>query len=318
MNNRNDKDMKDSVKQRRQQKIKELLERHSATTETENSYAPISLPISESLESGRPQHEEFIYELEREELDPEAAWKKNPNPWAGWSENKSFGDKRSYVKGPDLPFDRDPSHHKKHTFRRELQWKFAVALLIFAVVWAMFRYDNEWTLGGQAVVKGALKDEINFAAAAAWYKETFAGAPSFIPIFQNESQNAVGADGTVKLPLVTPLENASLIRTFAELLNGVELAGESEQHVSAVETGRVLVVTSQDKEGSTVVIQHANKRVSIYGLLGKTEVKVNDWVESGDEIGSLLASEGTQPSLLYFAVKQNDIYIDPVGVIPID
>ncbi|NIK75963.1 stage IV sporulation protein FA [Paenibacillus castaneae] len=301
--------MKDGVNKNRQEKMKAMLERQLISESAEESNPETYLPLQEP----------FFYEQDREELDPEAVWKSNPNPWASWSEDNSFGDKRRFVKGPDIANQKDPSFGPhKYTFRKELQWKLAIALLIFATIWALFRYDNEWTQGGQALVKRALTDEIDFAAAATWYKETFAGAPSFIPIFQNESQTAVGADGTVILPIVAPLHSSSLIRTFAELLNGIELAGGSEQEVVAVETGRVIVVTNEEKDGATIVIQHANNRVTVYGLLGTTDVKVNDWVEAGDPIGHLLTSVGSEPSMLYFAVKQNGLYIDPVGVIPID
>ncbi|WP_424768140.1 peptidoglycan DD-metalloendopeptidase family protein [Paenibacillus sp. sgz302251] len=259
------------------------------------------------------------FDEDARELDPEKVWKTNPNHWASWNEDKGAFDRRSYVRGSEKQNSREP-HDKlvKHSFRKELQWKLLIALLLFAAIWTMFRYDNEWTLQGQSLVKQALTHEIDFAAAAAWYKEHFAGAPTFIPIFQDESQTAIGADGTVMLPIVAPMAGGSLVRTFAELLNGVELAGESEQPVVAVETGRVLLLNDQAEDGSTVVIQHANQRVTVYGKLGFTEVNVNDWVEAGEPIGKLQKAEDEQPSLLYFAVKQNDRYVDPMGVIPID
>ncbi|WP_171056146.1 M23 family metallopeptidase [Paenibacillus sinopodophylli] len=262
---------------------------------------------------------EHLLDDDTVELDPELVWKTNPNPWESWRDDKGAMDTRSFVKPPDLTNKKDPDFGKnKHSFGKELRWKLVIAIILFGAVWAMFHYESEFTLKGQAIVKKALTDEIDFAAAADWYKGRFAGAPSFIPIFKDSNESAIGADGTVKLPIVAPIEDGALVRTFAELLNGIELAGPSEGQVVAAETGRVLLLTDKDEKGTTVVIQHANQRVTIYGLLGKAEVNVNDWVEAGDPVGSLLKSEGTQPSLLYFAVKQNDRYIDPLGVIPID
>jgi stage IV sporulation protein FA len=102
-------------------------------------------------------------------------------------------------------------------------------------------------------------------------------------------------------------------------LNGVELAGTSKEQVSAIETGRVLVVSeAENGSGVTVVIEHANGRDSVYGKLGAATVKQNDWVEAGDGIGTLKETTSEEPSLLYFAVRQNNQYVDPVGVIPID
>ncbi|MCA0755269.1 M23 family metallopeptidase [Paenibacillus sp. N4] len=277
--------------------------------------------IAEQRAAARPA-EEFEaepYAYEGEDSDPERAWKLNPNPWAGWDEEGGFASRRTFVREPDPTRYKDyDGERDNHSFRKQFLWKLALSMLVFAGVWGLFRYDTDWALRGQELVKQALTDEIDFAAAAAWYKDTFAGAPSFIPIFQDNSPNAVGADGTVKLPVVNPLPEASLVRTFAELLNGVELAGSSGQDVLAAETGRVLLLTDDEQNGVTLVIQHANQRVSVYGMLGEAGVKANDWVEAGDPIGQLKVTSDSQPSLLYFAVKQNEQYIDPVGVIPFD
>lgn len=301
---------KDSVKLRRQQKIKQLLEQQPAGKETE-------VPFYGGGATDSPVYYEPIDHKGADELDPEVAWKTNPNPWASWREDARFGEHKTFIKN-----SYDPTRHvntlRKHPFRREVMWKLTIALLLFGGVWAMFNNDSEWSLQGQAIVKNALTEEIDFAAAAAWYKETFAGAPSFIPIFEDNPSEAIGADGTVRLPVVAPLENGALVRTFAELLNGVELAGESEEPVVAMETGQVILLTDGDDKGASVVIQHANKRVSVYGKLGETTVKADDWVEAGDPIGKLLKSNGTEPSLLYFAVMENDEYVDPLDVIPFD
>ncbi|WP_337099533.1 M23 family metallopeptidase [Paenibacillus sp. YIM B09110] len=301
---------KDSVKLRRQQKIKQLMEQQPAGKETE-------MPFYDGGATDAPIYYEPAYREEVIELDPETAWKSNPNPWASWREDVGFGEHKTFIKSAY-----DPTRHakppKKHPFRREFMWKLAIAVLLFGGVWAMFGNDSEWSLKGQAIVKNALTEEIDFAAAAAWYKETFAGAPSFIPIFEDNKGEAIGADGSVKLPVVAPLVSGALVRTFAETLNGVELAGASEETVVAVETGQVIVITDGDDKGASIVIQHANKRVSVYGKLGEMEVKVDDWVEAGDPIGKLLKASDTEPSLLYFAVMENDKYVDPLDVIPFD
>lgn len=301
--------MKDSVKQRREQKIKSLMENKRTTSQVN----PIYEEQIETYKRNRLDNNATM-----DELDPEIAWKTNPNPWANWEKEEGLYGKRSFVNGPATRKDDESPNRGGNNFRKEFQWKLAISFLLFAVLWGMFRYDTEWTLKGQAFVKHALKDEIDFEAASTWYRNTFAGAPSFIPIFKDNSPKAVGAEGAVRLPIVTPLANSSLVRTFAEMLNGIELAGTSQEQVVAAETGRVMNLTKEEGDGTTIVIQHANQRITVYGMLGQTEVKVNDWVEAGDPIGKLLESRGTEPSLLYFAVKQNDRYIDPVGVIPID
>lgn len=248
-------------------------------------------------------------------VDPELAWKRNPNPWASWDDSGP-GLERSFVKPASGVADKyEPPGGGLRSFLRGLKWKSAIAAALFATVWAMYQLDNEWTQKGRAILAEALTEEFDFATAAAWYRDTFAGAPSFIPMFQSNAARTASADGAAKTEVVAPIEDPSLIKTFAELLNGVELAGRPEAPVMAVETGRVIVVTEQ---GDSVLIQHANNRITIYGKLGGTNVSVNDWVEAGDTIGKLRPADDNGNSLLYFAVKQNDRYTDPLDVIPID
>ncbi|WP_081418972.1 MULTISPECIES: M23 family metallopeptidase [unclassified Paenibacillus] len=309
-------DTKEAVRKRREEKIRRLMEQ----------------PVRDGFMQERLSRVEYSVPavppsypvLDEEERDPEKLWKESPNPWDGWTQIQD--DQRSRTSRIDYryrnepgepPYAEPPKGGRPHPFFRELRWKMIAAAVLFAGIWGLYQTDEEWALESRTYVAQALHDELDFASAAKWYKETFAGAPTFIPIFQEEQKEATAAEGTVKLPIVAPLEGGAIVRTFAELLNGVELAGSSEEAVNAVETGRVLVVSEPSDDGVTVVVQHADERVSVYGKLGYASVGVNDWVEAGDQVGSLRRASGEEPSLLYFAIKQNDRYIDPVSVIPL-
>ncbi|MFC4776470.1 peptidoglycan DD-metalloendopeptidase family protein [Paenibacillus sp. GCM10023252] len=294
---------KDNIRQRRQEKIKQL------TSQRDWRAAAAPAKPQANMEPPVP----FIgHRSTDEEPDPERIWKGGGNPWSTMDrEHRS-----TYQEG----WEDKPGEGGWDKFRKELQWKLAAAALLFVAIWGMYSYDAPWTTDGRSLVESALSEEMNFNSAADWYRSTFAGAPSFIPIFGDQSgqSNVLDADGTVKAETVSPLPGGSIVRTFAELLSGVELAGLSEEKVAAAETGRVLVLSEDEDKGTTVVIQHANGRSTVYGQLGSAEVKVNDWVEAGDIIGKLQPMIGEEPSLLYFAVKQNNRYVDPAGVIPID
>jgi len=301
---------KDSVKQRREQRIKALQERSAAGGPADGGTDLIwkEERITRSELPGR--------QMEAYEIDPEKAWKANPNPWESWKEEGDRDYKGSYVKRA-LPNASKLPPSRKNSLRNDLLWKGTLSLLVFSLVWLLFRYDNELTRTGQAYVKHALTNEMNFEAAAAWYKEVFSGAPSFIPIFDQSPNEAIGADGSIRLPVVAPLAEGVLVRTFAELLNGIELAGEPAAEVLAAEEGRVLLAESNETS-SSIVIQHANKRVTVYGNLEQVNVEANDWVEAGDAIGRLSGKTSEEPNLLFFAVKQDGVYVDPLDVIPID
>jgi len=299
---------KNSVKQRREQKIKALQERSAAAYEQQTEQTEQTVRLSDK-ELKAPARE----------LDPEKAWKSDPNRWAGWDEERSWDQSGSYVKRALPSKDKLPSPPRKSSFTKDLRWKLLISMIVFSAIWLLYQYDNKWTTAGQALVKHAMTEELDFTAAASWYKDYFAGAPSFIPIFQQNKGEAVGADGKIRLPVMSPLEDGALVRTFAELLNGVELAGEPSQQVLAAEEGRVLIAERNDSSAS-IVIQHADKRVTIYGKLGDITVKTDDWVQAGDPIGFLqeTGSAESETALLFFAVKQDGVYVDPLGVIPID
>lgn len=313
--------LRDDVRHRRHEKIKSLLEEYAnqqeaavpkqqAQTQTKED----SHMVFPSAQTAAAPHDYLPKQIQ----DPELAWKRNPNPWSSWNESgDASGGTRSFVRQTRTYDDSErPEQGWWGRFLRSLRWKAIAALLAFGAIYGMFQYEADWSLRGQQFVKQALTDEFDFAAASVWYKQAFAGAPSFIPMFRDTSEGALGVNGEVASgTVVVPIQDASLIRTFAELLNGIELAGASEAPVSAAETGRVIVVT-EDKE--SVIIQHANHRVTVYAKLGDASVSVNDWVEAGETIGKLKKANESGQSLLHFAVKQNDRYVDPLEVITLD
>lgn len=312
--------LRSDVKQRRQEKIKSLIHHYQESAHEHNAInrekpsEPVKPePRAARAKDGRPAPASLSPAPVTHPLDPELAWKKNPNPWSGWEYLEQPPGSRSFVKSQHTD-DFQPPDRSWGRFRKELTWKVVLSALVFGAVWAMFKVEHPLTQKGQEFVKEAMTEEINFEAVALWYNNVFAGAPSFIPLF-DDGGSAELVDGKPITPVVAPLEEAAVVRTFAELLNGIELAGASEAEVMAAETGRVIQVTER---GDSVLIQHANNRITIYGKLESASVAVNDWVEAGQPIGKLPAAQDGDQSFLYFAVKQNDRYMDPLDVIPLD
>lgn len=305
--------LRDDVRERRRQKIKLLLDKyedqtHNAPVEREK----VEFPMDENA----ARNESFVkpdFRPKDDEGDPELAWKRNPNPWTTWDMGQSQRNAGYSLQETGEHLSRGPKGGGR--FWKELKWKTGAAIVLFGCVWGMFQLDQEWSLKGQAFVKSALADEFDFASAAAWYKTTFAGAPSFIPLFQQDpARTASVSNGGGAFPM-PPVKEGALLRTFAERLNGIELAAPSGSVVAAVDKGRIIFVTGN---GDSVLIQHAGKVITVYGGLEGADVAVNDWVEAGDAIGKLPAAGESGVSLLYFSVKRDDRYIDPLEVISLD
>ncbi|GGG20335.1 M23 family metallopeptidase [Paenibacillus abyssi] len=291
-------EIKDNIRQRRHERIKKIARQTSGPLSSSNQV--------ESLQERVPSNN-LSQHLDQ---DPEWMWKQQSKPWMGWGRADV-----PFDEPPRRMFDDGPDWQK---VRSELRLKLFIGLMMFASVWGMFQLDMPWAKSGQLFVADALTNEMDFEAAAAWYQNRFAGSPAFIPIFGSKEQTAERVNGIIKLPIVVPVQDGVIVRTFAELLSGVEVAAPSEAEVSAVETGRVLLVSYDEATGETVVIQHANKRVTVYSRLEQADVAQNDWVEAGQVIGKLMPATDERPSLLFFAVKENDRYVDPTGVVPFD
>ena len=330
-------DTRNSVRERRQERIRRIMENNAKQTARQQPRPPEPQP---SRHSQRPQPEQMAPLLapnhednypvglnvppaalgpSPHEEDPERLWKANPNPWesAGWNiaPLPSKDVRASKMGGP--PPDR-PNDYR--FIARGLFIQSAIAAALFAIVFLMFKVDNPAAKQGQEAVTAALTKSMNFDAAATLYDKWFAGAPSFIPFFGSHGdEESRLAEGAVELPIVSPLPAGTVVRSFAETLGGVDIAGSPEQAVLAAETGRVIMVSKDGNDGETVVVQHANDRVTEYGHLTGVIVAANDWIEAGKTLGKLQApKESGIQSLLFFAVKEKGRYVNPADVVPID
>lgn len=238
------------------------------------------------------------------EPDPELLWKRGQGRW------KEVDGLYSDDGGPG---------GKESSFWTMLFIRMVISALLFGAIWGINKYKPDWSFPARAFIAQSLTIEMDFTAAEAWYERTFGGPPSFIPIFKHNEEKGlkVGTFNGFHAPL-----SGSLAQPFAVSLKGVEIvpANDSDEgeQVKSVETGRVLSITRDALTGMTVMIQHGNGYVSIYGRLEELTVEKGDWVEGGDTLGSIFSQKDSAQSTLYFAMKKNDRYIDPVDVIPFD
>ncbi len=94
---------------------------------------------------------------------------------------------------------------------------------------------------------------------------------------------------------------------------GVDYNKEEEFSVQAVLDGRVIAVTTDDINGTTVKIEHENNIVSIYQSLGEVNVNENDTVSKGEVIGksgeNALGSDLGKH--LHFELSINNVFVNP-------
>jgi len=232
-------------------------------------------------------------ELER---DPEKLWKQGKNYWSDPS-----------IEQHD---SKDVESKNAYSFMQHIKIQFWIALcLLIGIVGASY-VQHPMVDQSKNWIKQELNKSFDFMAIAVWYNELFEGSPSFIPRFGNKSEHVLANQRGQES--VFPVAGGTLLHSFAELLNGIEIAGSRGAEVRAAEKGRVILVPKQQ---DSVIIQHANNKLSIYTRLNEVKVDVSDWVEAGTVIGKLAPIEGEDYSVLFFSVKQGDQYIDPLEVI---
>ncbi|RUT27808.1 M23 family metallopeptidase [Paenibacillus zeisoli] len=260
--------------------------------------------------------EEHFYEASRtsypeaQEPDPELIWKQNKTRW--------IDDMGTSSKGFN-PDDKNPP--KSTSFWKMFFLRVMASGMIFGALWGIYQYQPEWSLPIRQFVAKALTEESDFGAAQVWYEEHFGGAPSFIPIFGQskdkgqkvQSQRIFSSpmEGTVTLPFALNFKGV-------EVLPSAKILKSGGAQVKSVETGRVTEVSQDVNLGLTVQIEHPGGYYSIYGHLSGANVQQGDWIEGGEEIGSLKSSGVDHQKVLYFALKKDGQYIDPSEVVPFD
>nr|WP_122013138.1 M23 family metallopeptidase [Maliibacterium massiliense] len=109
--------------------------------------------------------------------------------------------------------------------------------------------------------------------------------------------------------LAMPAEGQVVSRYIAMRNECIDIATKDGEHVKAAADGTVSEV-GNDSEGQYVVVQHANKLVSIYRGMGEVSVKAQDAVKQGSVMGTAGKVNGT--SLVRFALYQDEKAIDPL------
>lgn len=277
-------DTKSSIKQRREERIRDLLLREDPV---KREPQPVQEPLQLWNKGKLP--ESFA-----PEPDPERMWKKE------------------HAKGSG------PFHHKTR-FVSGFMWRVFFSVIVFGLVWGLFKYPQPWSIKAQDYVMQSLNREMDFQAAEAWYESHFGKAPAFIPIFKQNQTDPLKVNASKSM--VPPLQG-EIVQAFAVNLKGVEIAPSKVSNVplevKSVETGRVIDVSNQPETGITVTIQHTGKMVATYGHLTGTKLQKNDWVEGGDTIGQVQAVAGEESPTLFFSMKKDGDYVDPADVIPFD
>lgn len=317
--------MIEDIRRRRQERIREIIRQEQRSSEAKRryeagtSFLPVQhsehkpsmirpaqtaepgtaeIPGDSEVMGGHPPLRLNEMELPTDSPDPEWLWKASKRQWHeryGWEEERNG------------------------EFWRSFRTRIVLSFLLFAAAFALFRFPADWNEQARQWIGRSLTEEMDMRPIASWYERTFSGSPSFIPLFQGNRNEAASVQGGLSLH---PPVKGTVLQPFDMNGNGIRIAADTGAaaytEVVSVATGRVTEVDRRAEDDIQVTVQHASGVVSIYGGLAASEVKVNDWLEEGEDVGMLKSSAEDRTAALYFALLRDGEYIDPTDVIAFD
>jgi stage IV sporulation protein FA len=325
--------LRDNVRDRRRERIQQLIGRY----ESEGTVTP-SLPLDSevkriSSETSRPQTPEIVTapppvsgtQEQAPTMPPrDTAPNIEPDPERWWKERQKgqLYEKSKWEgmtglpptsRAPERPSD-PPSGS---VFFRGLMARLIVAGVLFAAAWGGMKLDLPRSAEARDWLAATVTRDMDFAAVEAWYRDTFAGSPSFLPFHRGGVESKEVTASLKREDTVLPVDGR-LIQSFSQSGNGVKVAAAGGSDVRAIYAGRVQQVTTE-AGGVTVLLQHPNQILTVYGNLAESEVKQGDWVETGDRLGRLKAADSKAgESVLRFSVQQQGKKLDPADVVAFD
>jgi stage IV sporulation protein FA len=312
--------IRDSVRERRRERIQQLIGEHAkeeATKSTERFIAHTAEPERSKAEFSRLDTAQPPTLSAITESDPELWWKEREKRLkagnGGWQGLKGLPGIP-----PAPPVRTVNSIHKFdfNKFMRGFSWRLVCSAVLFAAIWGWFKLEMPGSVETRKWMVYTVTRDMDFKSIEAWYGNTFGGSPSFLPFNQGKTDTKEVSLLLSPEETVIPVQGR-VVQSFAQSQTGVEIAATGSSNVLSIFTGRVQQVTNDQDGGVTILVLHPNRILTVYGGLEKSIVKPNDWVKTGQTLGQLKMS-GDSEGVLYFAVQQNGKTLDPADVVSFD
>ncbi|MFH0947823.1 MAG: peptidoglycan DD-metalloendopeptidase family protein [Elusimicrobiota bacterium] len=94
--------------------------------------------------------------------------------------------------------------------------------------------------------------------------------------------------------------------------NGIRIRSTLGQNIAAVDKGKVVFAGDFKSYGKMVVIDHSGGFYTVYGNLDKINVKEEQDIQKGEDIGIVGISVYSQDASLYFEFRKNGVPQDPL------
>lgn len=95
--------------------------------------------------------------------------------------------------------------------------------------------------------------------------------------------------------------------------NGLRISSREQTQVLAVRSGKVVFSDQLGGYGPTVIIEHSDRLMSVYGNNAQINVRVGGQVNQGDVIANARLGE---QAFLYFEIRRRGVAADPLFYLP--
>jgi len=101
-----------------------------------------------------------------------------------------------------------------------------------------------------------------------------------------------------------------------EFHKGIDIDGAREERVLAAQDGEVVFAGSMSGYGTVVMIDHAERLITVYAHLSREVVNLEDRVTQGQTIGYVGSTGRATGTHLHFEVRYKGVPVDPLDYLP--
>lgn len=192
-------------------------------------------------------------------------------------------------------------------------FKILLSATLFLSVGIIFKQPNEHLVTVREVIQKSFEQDFQFATVANWYETQFGKPLALLPEKQGDGPNT-STEQQLSQEYAVPA-TGRIVEPFTSDGKGVIIETEHGAKIDCIKDGFVVYIGERDELGKTVVVQHHDGSESWYGHLHEIDVALYDYIKTGDPIGQSSNHENGENGLFYFALKQEESFIDPIQVI---
>jgi len=182
-----------------------------------------------------------------------------------------------------------------------------LSIILFFVVAIVLQSNIELLEKPKKWTSHVMSEEFPFARAHQWYQETFGTPLAFSP----QNIQTTGETEEDALPVM-----GNVTQSFQTNGTGIMITPTSPSPVTAWRDGIIIFAGSDKEMKKTVIIQHADRSKTTYGLLSSLDVHLYQYVSKNQRIGTFNPTEDNES--VFFSIEKNDEFIDPIQVIKVD